>query len=97
MSETPTTPFSSKVMILAELWMDYRDVEPFTDLLTYGDLGFPLSYAISEKIVESTPLAEEYINELWELFLGQLEIEDNGLFDTLTDVLNLADFGSMDT
>jgi len=80
MSEANTTPFSDVAIILSELWMDYRDEEALKELIGYGDLAFPLAYAISEGIVESTPLAEQYIYEVWNLLLGLLEIEDTGLF-----------------
>jgi hypothetical protein len=83
MSEQATTPFSNRVSILAEFWLDLRD--DYEELIAYGDLGFPLAYAISEGIVESTPLAEQYINEIWELLLGTLRVEDSG-FDTLMDI-----------
>ena len=85
MSEANTTPYSSKLEILSEFWMDLRD--DYEELITYGDLGFPLAYAISENIVESTPLAEEYIEEIWQLLLGTLRVEDTG-FDSLMDIFD---------
>jgi len=86
MSETPTTPYSDVVIILAELWMDYREDETMKELIAYGDLAFPLAYAISESIVESTPLAEQYIDEVWSLLLGQLGIEDTGFFTSVSEL-----------
>jgi hypothetical protein len=88
MSEQATTPFSDVVNILAELWMDYREEESAKDLFQYGDLGFPLAYAIAEGIVESSPLAEQYIKEIWELLLSMLDIEDNGEFLLLGELLD---------
>ena len=85
MSEASTTPFSDKTEILSELWMDYREDEAFTELFNYGDLAFPLAYAIRENIVKATPLAEQYINEVWDIFLGELGLEDFG-FETLDDL-----------
>jgi hypothetical protein len=85
MSEQATTPFSDRVNILAEFWMDLR--EEYPHLIAYGDLGFPLSYAISEGIVEATPLAEQYINEVWELTLGELGIEEDTGFDSIVDIV----------
>lgn len=92
MSEVATTPFSNKVLILAELWMDYREDEAFVELIKYGDLGFPLAYAIAENIVEPTPLAKQYINELWELFLSELGVEDTGTFESVGDVFDAAPY-----
>lgn len=92
MSETPTTPFSDVAVILAELWMDYRNEESVEELINYGDLAFPLAYAISESIVEATPLSEQYIYEVWNLLLGQLEIEDTGLFTSVLDLVEASGF-----
>lgn len=86
MSEQATTPFSDVSLILSELWMDYREEEFLQELITYGDLAFPLAYAISEGIVEPTPLAEQYIYEVWNLLLGSLEIEDTGLFSSVLEL-----------
>ena len=82
MSETPTTPYSNKVEVLADIWMSDRNLEMLEELFTYGDLGFPLAYAIQAKIITSSPLAEEYINELWDLLLNAFEVEDNGLIES---------------
>jgi hypothetical protein len=70
--------------------MSYRDDEAFTELLKYGDLGFPLSYAIHENIVKSSPLAEQYINEIWDLLLGELGIDEDTGFDSIEDVFDTA-------
>lgn len=87
MSDTPTTPFSSKAEILSDLWMEYRTDIEFKDFIDYCDLALPLAYAITNGIIESTPLAEQYIEESWDLLLKGLELEDTG-FDTLLDLLS---------
>jgi hypothetical protein len=68
--------------------MNYRTDEEFEDFIAYNDIALPLSYAITNKIVESTPIAESFINETWTLLLSGLEIEDTG-FDSLDDVLGV--------
>lgn len=80
------TSFENKCNILADLWMDYRDDEEFKDFLEYNDLGLPIAYAISNKIVSSLPMAEKFIEETFDLFLASLEIEDTG-FESLEDIL----------
>lgn len=80
------TAFENKCDILAELWLDYRGEEDFQDFIEYNDLGLPLAFAISQDIIKTSPRAEGYINEAYDLLLAALEIED-GEFDTLDDVL----------
>ena len=89
MTDSVTTPYSNKCDILAELWVDYKGDAKFQDFFDYNDLGLPLAYAISTGIVSSSPLAENFIIESFELLLDVLGIEDTG-FDTLADVILLA-------
>jgi hypothetical protein len=70
--------------------MDYREEPGYTDLMEYGDLGFPLSYAIFNEIANPTELAEKYIEEIWDLLLAGLDIEDNGNFEVLSDLFEIA-------
>jgi len=75
------TTFENKCQILAEIWLDYRDDEDFEDFIAYNDLGLPLAYAIVEGIVESTDMAERFIDESFSILLSGLEIEDTGFLD----------------
>ena len=88
MTDSTTTPFSNRCDILGELWVAYKGDPEFDDFIQYNDLGLPLAYAISTEIVTSTPKAEMFINETFELLLSGLEIKDEG-FDSLDDVLGL--------
>jgi hypothetical protein len=85
-SEFTTTPFSNRVAILADLWMNYRDDPQFIDFYEYNDIGLPLSYMLESKIVESTDMAEAFVNETFDLLLAGLETEDEG-FESLDELL----------
>jgi hypothetical protein len=86
-----TTPLSSRLEILSDLWMNYRGEEQFKDFLEYNDLGLPLSYAILNNIVPVTPTAERMVDETWELLLSALDIEDTG-YDNLDSLFDDSDF-----
>lgn len=86
MTEPITTPFSSQAEILADLWLNYKQDEDFTDFVEYNDLGLPLAYCISNDIVKSTDLAEKFIGETFDLLLVALGVDDTG-FETLDDIL----------
>jgi hypothetical protein len=58
---TMTTTYSNKLQILSDLWMDYRNDEDFSDFVEYNDLGLPLAYAVSNNIVETTPIVEQFV------------------------------------
>jgi hypothetical protein len=81
---TETSP-ENKASILSELWMNYRQDEPFQDFIAYNDLGLPLAYIIDSGIVKSTDMSNKFIDETFTLLLASLEIEDQG-FDTLDDI-----------
>lgn len=82
-----STDFSSKCMILGELWLNYRDDENFTDFIEYNDIGLPLAYMISENIVGITEKTQTFVDETWTLLLSALEVEDTG-FESLDDLLD---------
>lgn len=81
------TSIDKRAEILANLWMEYRDTGDFDDLIAYGDLGFPLAYAITYKIVQATDQTTALINELFDLFLESIDVEDED-FDSLEEILD---------
>ena len=83
---TPTT-YSNKCLILADLWLNFRSEEEFKDFVEYNDLGLPLAYMIANNIVDSSEIAEKFINETFDLLLAGLGIEDTG-FELLDDILD---------
>jgi hypothetical protein len=80
------TTFENKCIILADLWLNYRDDEQFEDFIQYNDMGLPLAYALAEGIVKGTELSTKFIDETFDLLLGGLAIEDNE-WDNLEDML----------
>ena len=80
------TPLSSRAEILGDLWINYRDDEEFKDFLEYNDLGLPLSYAYSSKMIELNAYAETIINETFDLLLAGLGIEEDTGFESLDDL-----------
>ena len=85
-----TTTFSDKTQILSQLWLDYRNDEEFKDFVTYNDLGLPLAYAVSAQIVTPAPLAEQFINETFDLLLKGLGVDEDTGFETLDDIFEVA-------
>ena len=80
-----TTTFSNKTIILADLWLNYRDDDNFKDFIEYNDIGLPLAYCLANKIVESNAVADKFIDETFDLLLSGLGVEDTG-FELLDDL-----------
>lgn len=85
------TTFEDKTSILADLWLNYRRDVDFADFIEYNDIGLPLAYAISESIVESTEIAARFVEETFSLLLEGLGIEEDAGFETLEDMIKLAE------
>ena len=79
------TTQESKQEILAELWMNYRDDDNFSDFIQYNDLGLPLAYILANNIAKTTEQAEKFVNETFDLLLGSLGVDDVG-FESLDDI-----------
>ena len=82
------TTFENKCYILSDLWMNYRNDDNLKDFIWYNDIGLPLSYMLSEDIVESTPEAIKLVDETFDLLLAAVESDDTG-FDSLDEILSL--------
>ena len=82
------TTQENKVIILADLWLNYRDDSEFVDFVEYNDLGLPLSYMIANGIVERNEIADQFVSETFDLLLAGLAIEDED-FETLEDILGI--------
>jgi hypothetical protein len=86
-SEALYQDFDGKCSILAELWFDYRDDEEFKDFIEYNDIGLPLAYLVSSEIAKPTGVAEQYINETYELLTQALGVSDTMPYNTLDEML----------
>jgi hypothetical protein len=86
---TPT-PYSDRIQILADLWLNYRNDEEFVDFIEYNDIGLPLAYILANEIVKPSDMSERFINETFDLLLAGLEIEEDTGFESLDDILGVA-------
>jgi hypothetical protein len=81
------TTFEAKCSILSQVWVEMRDEEEFAQFMNYGDLGIPLAYAIHNDIIESTPEAQKFVDEVFELLLGILGMDEDTGFTNLDELL----------
>jgi hypothetical protein len=75
---TTNTDYSKQCEILNDLWINHINNEIFEDFIEVNDLGLPLAHMITNGIVESTPLAQEIIQQSFEDLLELLEVKDVG-------------------
>lgn len=84
---TTTTDYASKCDILNDIWVNYSDYKFVETFIEMNDLGLPMAHFISNGIVESTPLAEQLVNQSFQELLELFDYEDEGF-------TSLSDFGS---
>lgn len=82
--------FQTKCIILGQFWFEFRDDDKLKDFIEYNDIGLPLAWYISAEVVDPKPIAEEYIDETFSLFLSALAVseEEAEQFKTLDDLLS---------
>lgn len=90
MTENTSTHYSTKLEILSDLWLNYRNDEEFQDFIEYNDIGLPLAYAIGEGIVQSSETAQRFVEETFALLVEAVGLEDTG-FESLDDLLATAE------
>jgi hypothetical protein len=84
-----TTPYKIKHKILADLWTNYKDDHEYADFFAFNDLGLPLAFIIEQKIVKSTPEAQVYIEQTFELLVDSLGLDPDDEFESIDEMLEL--------
>lgn len=88
-----SVPFSDKCGILGQFWFEYRDDEKLGDFISYNDIGLPLAWFIATGVVTPNPMAEDYVNETFDLFIAAMNITEEEIegVDNLNDLLAIAE------
>ena len=88
-----SVPFSDKCGILGQFWFEYRDDEKLKEFISYNDIGLPLAWFIATGVVTPNPMAEDYVNESFNLFLSALELSEDEIegLDTLNELLEIVE------
>jgi len=47
--------YTSKIAVLADFYLNYRDQDPYKDFAEYNDIGLPLAYVVHQNLVETNP------------------------------------------
>lgn len=82
------TDFSNKASILADLWINFRADEQFSDFIEYNDIGLPLAYYIHTDLVKPTDQGMLYIDETFNLLCSALGIDLEQDYETLNEMFD---------
>ena len=85
--------FADRCGILGQFWYDFRDDQTVKPFMEYNDVGMPLAWFIATGVVTPLPMAEEYINETFAMFLNAMEVEEQDVVDVdnLDDLLAIVE------
>jgi hypothetical protein len=85
--------FIDRCGILGQFWFEYRDDEDVKPFIDYNDVGLPLAWFISTGVVTALPVAEDYVNETFAMFLDAMEVTEDEVadVDNLDDLLAIAE------
>ena len=61
--------------------MTVRKIGEWQQILTYGDMGFPLAYSHINKLVSLEEKGRGFVEDLYEVFLAQLDVPDEDYAD----------------
>lgn len=82
------TNFSSQVGILADLWINFRGEEQFSDFIEYNDIGLPLAYYIHTDLVTPTDQAKMFVEETFNLLCAALGLDVDGEYESLNEMFD---------
>jgi len=85
--------FADRCGILGQFWYDFKDDPTVKPFMEYNDVGLPLAWFIATGVVTPLPMAEEYINETFAMFLSAMEVEEEDVVDVdnLDDLLAIVE------
>lgn len=85
--------FADRCGILGQFWYEFRDDEDLKPFISYNDVGLPLAWFIATGVVTPLPMAEEYVNETFAMFLDAMEVTEEEVadIDNLDDLLAIVE------
>lgn len=85
--------FANRCGILGQFWYEFRDDEDLKPFISYNDVGLPLAWFIATGVVTPLPMAEEYVNETFAMFLDAMDVTEEEVadIDNLDDLLAIVE------
>lgn len=87
--------FETQVAVLADVWMNFRNVPEHEDFMYYNDLGLPLAYMLHSKMIEGNDSTKSIIEESFHMALEDFFGYTEDMIDDLTDEEVLGDLSDL--
>lgn len=83
-----STPFSDRVRLLTDFYMEYSGTDEWSDFFAIQDLGIPAAVLVWNGAATLTDIGTTFVNESWTALCEVLEIDPDGSYDELEDMLD---------
>ena len=81
-----------KCDILTEVWSKFDEDEEWEAFIEYLDLSLPFAFGVAKGlIVELSPEGQSMIQAAWEYLCGQLDLPEEGEWESLEEMLKASD------
>lgn len=77
-----------KVSCVAECWIVTRHIEQWSEIIRYGDVGFPLAWAHSEDMCKLTKRGEQFVDELYQIIVETLGLDPDKEYKDFEEMLD---------
>jgi hypothetical protein len=88
--------YTSKIAVLADFYLNYRDQDPYKDFAEYNDIGLPLAYVVHQNLVETNPEGRAFIEETYDLLCSAMGIDPEQQYECFEDMLNEQEMGTQE-
>ena len=82
------TPFSDKVRLLTDLYMEYSGTDEWSDFFVMQDLGVPAAVLAWNGGATLTSVGEGFVNESWKALCRELSIDPDAEYKEIEDMVN---------
>lgn len=85
------TPFSKRVEILHDFYLDYSGSDEYDDFILLNDLGLPAAVLSMMGAVTLTDIGISYVENTWRDFCELIEVDHMGNYNSLSQMLDMED------
>jgi len=83
-----STPFSDRVRLLTDFYMEYSGTDEWSDFFAIQDLGIPAAVLVWNGAATLTDMGMGFVNESWVALCDALEIEPEAFYEEIEDMVD---------
>lgn len=80
------TPFSNRIRLLTDFYMEYSGTDEWDTFFTIQDLGIPAAVLVWNGGATLTEIGEGFVNESWKALCDALDIDPDAEYQEIEDM-----------